>query len=59
MIDQMAGLVLTHLSGLASRCSRDMVVRRNIDVVVDQIRHEIAAACIKMADERGEPQLCP
>jgi hypothetical protein len=31
LIDQIAGTVLTHLSGMAARCSRDMQVRRNID----------------------------
>ena len=34
LIDQIAGITLTHLSGMAARCSRDMVVRRNIDAVV-------------------------
>jgi hypothetical protein len=29
LIDQIAGITLTHLSGMAARCSRDMVVRRN------------------------------
>jgi hypothetical protein len=40
-VDEIAGTVLTHLSGMSARCSRDMVVRRNIDVVVTQIRTEI------------------
>jgi hypothetical protein len=31
LIDTMAGIVLTHLSGMAARCSRDLTVRRNID----------------------------
>lgn len=35
LIDQIAGITLTHLSGMAARCSRDMVVRRNIDAVGD------------------------
>jgi hypothetical protein len=30
LIDGIAGTVLTHLSGMSARCSRDMVVRRNI-----------------------------
>jgi len=33
-IDEIAGTVLTHLSGMSARCSRDMQVRRNIDAVV-------------------------
>ncbi|MBR0850711.1 hypothetical protein JQ543_23420 [Bradyrhizobium diazoefficiens] len=58
LIDQMAGITLTHLSGMAARCgSRDMQVRRGIDVVVDQIRREIAAACLVKADEWNEPPL--
>jgi hypothetical protein len=57
LIDQIAGTVLTHLSGMSARCSRDMVVRRNIDAVVMQIRREISEACSKMADECGEPPL--
>jgi hypothetical protein len=31
---------------MAARCSRDMAVRRNIDAVVDQVRREMAAACL-------------
>jgi hypothetical protein len=57
LIDQIAGTVLTHLGGMAARCSRDMVVRRNIDAVVDQVRRDIASACLARADECGEPQL--
>jgi phage terminase Nu1 subunit (DNA packaging protein) len=57
LIDQIAGTVLTHLSGMGARCSRDMVVRRNIDAVVTQIRREISEACSKAADERNEPPL--
>ena len=57
LIDQIAGTVLTHLSGMSARCSRDMMVRRNIDAVVHEIRTEIARACEKIADERGEPPL--
>jgi hypothetical protein len=57
LIDQIAGTVLTHLSGMSARCSRDMQVRRNIDAVVMQIRREIAEACSKAADACGEPPL--
>jgi hypothetical protein len=31
LIDQIAGTVLTHLSGMSARCSRDIQVRRNIN----------------------------
>jgi hypothetical protein len=57
LIDAMAGIVLTHLGGMAARCSSDLVVRRNIDAVVMQIRREMSEACSKMADEWGEPPL--
>jgi len=50
-IDEIAGTVLTHLSGMSARCSRDMQVRRNIDAVVMQIRREINEACSRAADE--------
>jgi hypothetical protein len=54
LIDQIAGIVLSHLSGMAARCSHDMAVRRDIDAVVDQVRREIASACLAKADERNE-----
>ena len=57
LIDEICGMVLTHLSGMGARCSRDMVVRRNIDRVVYEVRTELAQACTRMADERGEPPL--
>ena len=57
LIDQIAGTVLTHLSGMPARCSRDIQVRRNIDAVVMQIRREIGEACSKAADDSGEPPL--
>ena len=57
LIDQLAGITLTHLSGMSARRSRDMVVRRNIDAVVHQIRTELAKACTRMADAQGEPPL--
>ena len=57
LIDQIAGITQTHLSGMAARCSRDMVVRRNIDAVVMQVRREIAEACSKAADAVNEPPL--
>jgi len=53
MIDGLCGLVLTSLSGLSARCSRDPVVRRNIDLAVHQIRREMSQAATAMADECG------
>ena len=57
LIDQTAGTVLMHLSGMSARCWRDITVRRNIDAVVMPIRREISETCDKMADECGEPPL--
>ena len=57
LIDQIAGTVLTRLSGMSARCSRDIAVRRNIDRVVFEVRTELAKICEKIADERGEPPL--
>jgi hypothetical protein len=57
LLDEICGVTLTHLSGMAARCSNDPTVRRKIDAVVHQVRREIAEHCIKMADERGEPPL--
>ena len=57
LIDEMCGVVLTHLSGMSARCSRDPLIRRNIDAVVHQVRSELAQVCTKLADERGEPPL--
>lgn len=47
LIDRIAGTVLTCLSGMSARCSRDVLVRRNIDAVVRQVRTEISEACTK------------
>jgi hypothetical protein len=57
LIDEMCGVVLTHLSGMSARCSRDPVIRRGIDAVVHQVRTELAQVCAKMADDAGEPPL--
>ena len=56
LIDAIAGTVLTHLSGWGARCSRNLVVRRNIDAVVLEVRRrrELSEVCSQMADERGE-----
>jgi phage terminase Nu1 subunit (DNA packaging protein) len=57
LIDEIAGTVLTHLSGMTARCSRDMLGRRNIDAMVTQIRRDISDACSQAADARNEPLL--
>jgi hypothetical protein len=55
LIDTIAGIVLTHLSGMGARCTRDLTVRRNIDAVVTW--REMAAACLAKADEWNETPL--
>jgi hypothetical protein len=55
LIDQIACTVLTHLSGMAARCSNDLTARRKIDQVVFQVRCEISEACCVIADAVGEP----
>ena len=57
LLDSIAAITLTHLSGMSARCAPpgDVVTRRNIDAVVYQIRREISLAASAMADERGEP----
>ena len=58
MIDQMAGLVLTKLSGWPARVAgTDLVVRRKAEAVLHELRTEIAKACLEMADKCGGPPL--
>ncbi len=57
LLDAMVGVVLTHLSGLPTWCSRNLTVRRDVERTVFEVRTELAQACEKMADERGEPPL--
>ena len=57
LIDSICGVVLTALSGMGARCTRDLAIRRNIDRVVYEVRTEIANIATKMADERSEPPL--
>jgi hypothetical protein len=53
----LAGIDVTHPSGLATRCSNDLATRRKIDAVVYEVRREMAKAALAMADEQGEPPL--
>lgn len=58
MIDEMAGLFLTGLSGFAARCGgRDLATRRAIDQAVFDLRRDISAAATKLADQHGKPVL--
>ena len=59
LIDQIAGVTLTHLSSLPARCAPrgDLAIRRSIERVVFEVRFEIANVCHQMADKYGEPRL--
>ena len=57
VIDGIAGVVLTHLSGMAARCSNDLTVRHKIDAVVYEVRKEMAKVALEMAGQQGEPLL--
>jgi hypothetical protein len=59
MIDTFAGVTLTALSSLPARCAAlgDLATRRTIERAVYEVRCEIAAVCLEMADKNGEPPL--
>ena len=59
LTDQLCGVVLTHLSGMAARCAPrgDLATRRSIERVVFEVRTEMAKVCQEMADKAGEPRL--
>ena len=58
MIDQIAGLVLTKLSGWPARVAgTDLVVRRRAEAVLHELRTEMANTCLEMADKCDEPPL--
>jgi hypothetical protein len=57
LVDTLAGVVLTQLSGMAARCSNDLTVRRKIDAVEYEVRKEMAKVALEMADKNGEPPL--
>jgi hypothetical protein len=55
LIDDIAGVTLTALSGLPARCAPrgDLVTRRSIEPIVFEVRTEIANVCQQMADKCG------
>ena len=57
LLDEICGVTLTHLSGMAARCSNDLTVRRKIDAVEYEVRKEMAKVALEMADKCGEPPL--
>ena len=54
-VEAIMGVVLTHLSGMAARCTRDLSVRRAIDAVVYEVRTEMADVASRLAQQRVEP----
>ena len=56
LIDGIAGVVLTHLSSLPTRCAPrgDLATRRSIERVVFEVRTEIANVCQQMVDMRSD-----
>jgi hypothetical protein len=59
MIDEIAGVLLTHLSGVPAQCAprNDLVTRRNLERSMFELRTKIANACVQKADQRGESPL--
>jgi hypothetical protein len=58
LLDQVAGLTLTHLSSWPARIAgRDLVLRQKAEGLLRELRAEIAKACTAMADQVGEPPL--
>ena len=58
LLDEIAGVVLTHLSGWPARIAgTDLALRRKAEGLVRELRTEIAQACERKADEVGEPPL--
>ncbi|MCG2665316.1 hypothetical protein ACFPFP_00040 [Bradyrhizobium sp. GCM10023182] len=41
-VDEIVGIMLTHLSGLPARCTRDLTTRRSMEAAILQMRQEIA-----------------
>lgn len=57
-MDEVVGLVLTHMSGMAARCAGpDLALRRKIGQVVYETRVAMSEAATKLAEQRGEPPL--
>ncbi|MCK1341407.1 hypothetical protein IVB38_36815 [Bradyrhizobium sp. 38] len=59
LIDGIAGVTLTALSSLPTRCAPrgNLAIRRSIERIVFEARTEIAAVCQQMAAKNGESPL--
>jgi hypothetical protein len=57
-IEELVGLMLTHLSGMAARIGGpDLQLRRKVDQVVYETRVAISEAATRLADKAGEAPL--
>jgi hypothetical protein len=52
-IDSIAGIVITHLSGLAARCTNDLTVRRKIDAAVTRFAERWRRPPLRWPMSRG------
>ena len=51
IVDEIAGLFLTGLSGMAARCSRDVAIRRVIEDEIFKLRQSISDTAERKARE--------
>ncbi len=57
LIDELVGVTLTKLGGWPARVGgADLGVRRKAEVLLRELRTEIAETCLRLANERGEPE---
>ena len=57
LIDEICGVVLTHLSGMGARCAVTWGSVAKSTPWCIKVRTELAQVCTAMADEHGEPPL--
>ena len=56
VIDELVGITLTKLGGWPARVGgADLGLRRKAETVLHELRTEIAETCLRLAEERGEP----
>jgi hypothetical protein len=58
LLDEAVGITLTHLGAWPARIAgADLRLRRKAEALLRELRRDIAIACDRMGDERGEPPL--
>jgi hypothetical protein len=58
LLDEVAGVMLTHLSAWPARIAGpNLELRRRAEALLIELRRDIAIACDRLGDERGEPPL--